>query len=297
MGYEKVRKGTLAPVVTPYCDDGSVNCGEYKKLINYITANGVSGILVSGTSGEFANLTVEEREELLLAAQEGAASGTDIIFNITALNLRDIDRLIQFAGCHGINKVSVTAPYYHKYDEQTLIRYFQIISEHVGDMSLYLYNMSGLTQNPISAGVLKNVVERCGNVRGIKDSSMNFETILQYQLVVDDPDFQIITGNDAQLLPVLQAGGDGGIIVTAGVFPKLASSIYRHFIAGDLDAARKAQQQVMRIRDTLRSVMPVMAYKGVLELQGFHMGPARFPFRDLTKHELNFIEESIKKLV
>lgn len=288
--------GILAPVLTPYHNDGSVNYQEYAKLIKFITANGVDGIFVSGTSGEFVNLTLEEREELLLAAKEAICDKADIMFNITALNIKDLDRLIDFARDHGIRKVSVTAPYYHKYDEKTLINYFKTISEHVGDMSLYLYNMSGMTQNPITAFVLKNVLNQCNNVCGIKDSSMDFGTILQYQCVVDNSDFKIITGNDSQVLTVLQAGAAGGIIVTAGVYPKLASSIYDKFQSGDLEGARKAQKSIMMARDLFRSVMPIMAHKSALDLQGFHMGHARFPFRDLSRDELKVVEEGIRDL-
>ncbi|WMJ86498.1 dihydrodipicolinate synthase family protein [Anaerocolumna sp. MB42-C2] len=288
--------GISAPVLTPFCDNGGVNYKEYEKLIRYITTNGVHSIFVCGTSGEFINLTLEEREELLIAAKEGAAEGTSVMFNITAMNLRDLDRLIEYAKSRKADSVSVTAPYYHKYDTNTLTEYFKTVSEHTGDMPLYLYNMSGMTQNPITAVILKTLLESCNNIKGIKDSSMDFMTILEYQNVVDKKDFEIITGNDAQVLAALQAGASGGIIAAAGVCPGEASKIYEKFMENDMPAARIAQNKIMSMRELFRSVMPVMAHKKALELYGFRMGRARFPFRDLTDGETEIIIKGMKNL-
>ena len=61
--------------------------------------------------------------------------------------------------------------------------------------------------------------------------------------------------------------------------------------------ARLLQKSIKLLRGLVRSVMPVMAHKKMLELQGFHMGPARFPFRDLSGEESRTIEEGLEKLL
>lgn len=291
-----LMRGISAPVLTPFCKDGTVNYEEYTRLIAYITKNGVQGIFVCGTTGEFINLTIEERKKLLAAAKKGAEPGTKIMFNTTAMNLRDMQELFDWSEECGADCVSVTAPYYHSYDQAALVAYFQKASELAKNQPLYLYNMASMTNNPITHATLNAVVESCPNVKGIKDSSMDFMVLLNYQNTVTRPDLEIITGNDAQVLPALQAGAAGGLIAVAGVFPKLSMEIWDGFCQDDLERARRAQSKVLSLRELYRGIMPIMSHKKTLELLGFHMGPARFPFRELTAGEASTVETTVRSL-
>lgn len=296
MAKSTTMRGITAPVLTPFHQDGTINYEEYKRLNRYITENGVDGVFVCGTTGEFVNLTIQERKLLLSAAMESVRSGTNVLFNATAMNLEDAKELLDWSRKCGADAVSFTAPYYHKYDGKALISYFQRTAQLAGEQTVYLYNMVGMTHNPITPAVLKAVVESCPNVRGIKDSSMDFMVLLSYQCTIEDDSFEIITGNDAQVLTALQAGAAGGVIAVAGVFPKLCAEIWDKFQTGDLEGSREAQTKVLKLRELFRAVMPVMSHKKALELQGFQMGPARFPFRDLTEEENSRVETTIRGL-
>ena len=293
---EKLFCGISAPLLTPFCADGTVNYEEYGRLTAYVSGNGVGGLFIGGTSGEFVNLTVEEREGLLKAAKKSAASGTRLLFNTTAMNLQDMERLCAAARREGADAVSITAPYYHPYDAAALVAYFQRACALAGELPVYLYNMVSMTHNPITPDILKAVKDTCPNLRGVKDSSMDFMVILEYQALLEDPDFEIITGNDAQMLTNLQAGGAGALVASARVFPALCAGVLTDFEAGELSAARARQTTILHLRDLFRSVMPIMAHKRALDLQGFHMGPARFPFRDLTAGENTQVERRLRAL-
>ena len=126
---------------------------------------------------------------------------------------------------------------------------------------------------------------------------MDFLTFQEFQCLELPEGLELITGNDAQVLPVLQSGGDGAIIAMASVFPKQSQQLWDCYYAGELEQARRIQRMLLKLRGLVRSVMPVMAHKKMLELQGFHMGPARFPFRDLSGEESRTIEEGLEKLL
>lgn len=289
-------KGISAPLFTPFHESGSVNTEEYARLTHYVSSCGIGGVFVGGTSGEFVNLRARERISLLKAAKEGVCDGAMLMFNVTSMNEAELLLLMEAAKKEGADAVSVTAPYYHKYDEAALHLYFHRISEVADGMPVYLYNMSGMTNNPISHQLFQRIAGDCPNIRGIKDSSMDFMTLLKYLAFVDHPGLEVITGNDAQVLPTLLAGGAGGIIATACVYPELSQSIWSYYVSGDLERASKAQDLVLKIRELFRSVMPVMAHKEALNLQGFHMGPARFPFRSLTVEEKNRLAVGLNRL-
>lgn len=297
MPQQPILRGISAPQLTPFHADGSVNYEEYTRLTRFAVDAGLRGIFVCGTTGEFVNLTLDERKRLLSAAMAGAGSGTRIMFNTTAMNLADMKDLFDWARSEGAHCASVTPPYYHSYDAPALTAYFQKAAGLAGDMPLYLYNMPGMTRNPITPAVLAEVCRTCPNVAGLKDSSMDFLTLQEFQCLELPEGFELITGNDAQVLPALQAGGAGAVIALAGVFPALCRSIWDRYHAGDLEGARRAQGQVLELRGLVRGVMPIMAHKKMLELQGFHMGPARFPFRALTGAEEARVEAGVKAIL
>lgn len=290
-----LMSGISAPQLTPCQSSGQVDAARYAELSAWIVKNGVSGIFVCGTTGEFANMTVEERKELLLAARCGAGNDAKLMYNVTALNLEDMTALIEHAKAHGADCLSVTPPYYHNYDAKTLIGYFKTVAAIAEGLPVYLYNIPGMAKNPITPAILAAASE-CENIVGVKDSCMDHQNLLEYMARVKKPGFAFITGNDAQVLTAMQAGAHGGVIAMAGVFPALCQKIVDRFNAGDIAGAKAAQDTVMALRATARSVMPVMAHKAMLELQGFNMGPARFPFRELTAQEKDTVRASLEAL-
>lgn len=295
--YKTLFSGILAPQLTAFYDNGEVNYEEYTRLTRFLNDGGIDGIFVCGTTGEFANLTIEERKSLLLAAKKGKGDTCKILYNITALNLKDITELIGWAKEQGVDAVSITPPYYHAYDEIALIEYFVKVSKMAAPLPVYLYNIPSMVHNAITPEIMEAVCGACKNVRGIKDSSMDFMTFLKFQMAAPDEEFEILTGNDAQVLTALQAGGAGAVIALAGVYPKLCREIYDSFQNGDLEQARKAQNTVIRLRDLVRGTIPVVAHKEMLKLQGFRMGKSRFPLRELTEREREKIHFEIRHLL
>lgn len=61
-------------------------------------------------------------------------------------------------------------------------------------MPLYLYNMPGMTHNPITPKVVQEVCDTCPNVAGLKDSSMDFLTFQEFQCLELPEGFELITG-------------------------------------------------------------------------------------------------------
>ena len=292
---EFTLKGILAPIVTPYTDDGRVDYEAQKEIASYILASGVNGILVGGTNGEFANLTMEERVTMLEELRN-AFSEASLLFNVSALNPEGLGRYIAEAKKNGADAITSTAPYFHHYDDNALFLYFSYIAEKAGELPVYLYNIPGMSGNPLSASLVKRLAEKYENIRGIKDSSMDLMTLIGYRAAVRRDDFEISTGNDAIVMHSLLSGADGGVIASASVFPSLASSMYRAWKEGNTVLAMEKQNLIMEVRSLFRSVMPIMAHKEALALQGYRVGGARLPLRNLTNEEKKKVKDRLEEL-
>lgn len=132
------------------------------------------------------------------------------------------------------------------------------------------------------------------NIAGVKDSSGNFENMLQYIARTPD-DFAVLSGNDGLILWNLLAGGRGGITAISNVYPKTMVAIYQEWKAGNLEAARAAQDAIRPIRATQRHGNPNTITKAAANLAGCDLGPCRAPFNEVPEAALAEIREVLDR--
>lgn len=287
--------GITAPLFIPVREDGKT---DYRALDNYILflkEREIKNIFVGGTSGEFVNFSREERAEQLKHISS-VFTDLNILYNVTGVNYQDLVYHIATAKDVGCGSVSVTAPYFHKYDYLALKQYFETISSLTDGLDLYLYNIPAMTGNPITPALVKELCETCPNIKGIKDSSMDF-TNLEELLITVPERFQIITGNDAEILAGLRGGCVGAIVALANVFPEICLAIYHNYMMRNEDKAWKYQAAIIKARNACRSIMPIMSHKYLLELRGINMGTAHFPLRELNENEREKLRKVSEELL
>ena len=280
---ESAFEGITVPVLMPCGSDGMLDKELYREHIRFMERSGISGLFVGGTAGEFINYSNRERMEQLALAVE-TVERMEVLYNITAMNVEQMLEHIRCARSLGVRRVSVTAPYYHKYDRTALLEYFSRVSRMTEGLSLYIYNMPDMTGNAVGPEILVEITRRCGNLRGVKDSSMNFTNLQELVLRLPE-DFEVMTGNDAEILPSLDLGCKGVIVALANVYPELCTGVYEHWQRGDAAGARQYQNALILLRSACRSTLPIMSHKYLLSLRGRRMGQARFPMRELTAAE------------
>lgn len=103
---------------------------------------------------------------------------------------------------------------------------------------VFLYNIPARTGVNLSVDTVRRLAQ-AGNIAGIKDSSGNFDQILQY-IEATPSDFTVLSGNDSLVLWTLQAGGKGGICGIANLFPETLVSIYELWRQGRFEEAKKS---------------------------------------------------------
>lgn len=288
-------KGICVPLLTPYDDRGNIDYTALEKLMNYVYDNGVTKFFIGGTTGEFINLHIDERKELIKKAVDFSRPDAVIMNNVTATNMKDLSALIDISMDLGVSAVSLTPPFYHAYDEKAIKKFFVTAAQIEPSARIYLYNIPSMAKNSITPEVLFSLRSECPNIVGIKDSSMDFMTLLEYQALMDK-DFEILTGNDAQVLTALQASAQGAVIASANVWPKFCAELYEAHQAGDINKARNIQEFILKFRALCREIMPIGTHKEALRLIGINLGKARFPMRELDGTEkakvYAFLEEA-----
>lgn len=277
-------EGIITATVTPMGLNGKVDFSALKDLNLFLIGRGVHGLFCCGSTGEGVLLSEAERKEVAEATIKDATGRIPVIVHTGSIHVDEALRLTRHAKEIGAAAAGLIPPYYYAMDNAAIFEYFSAIAEAVPDLPLFGYNIPMNVKNVIAPEILRELSSRYSNVVGIKDSSMDFMTFINYRQALPDQ-FCILMGNDAQIFSAVLAGGQGAVSATSTAYPEPVVAIWNRIRANDLAGARQAQGIVTKLRAVFRSYPPVASYKKALEFRGIHAGFPRRPLRALTPDE------------
>jgi 4-hydroxy-tetrahydrodipicolinate synthase len=155
-----------------------------------------------------------------------------------------------------------------------------------------LYNIPQRTGNALLPRIAAEIVRRCPNVVGIKDSTGNLSQTIEYRQLRTD--FQVAQGADGLLVAGLATGIESAVSGNANVFPELAVAVYEAWWRGDQSAARAAQARFDSVRHPLRNGADMSLFKRVLAERGVPVGDVRAPLRPATDSEVRAAVQAIE---
>lgn len=280
--------GIIAALMTALHEDESLDEGGIRTHVQRLLAADVDGMFCLGTNGEFFVMSDAEKREVMRIVVEEVGGKVPVYAGTGCVGTRETVRLSQAAVDLGVDVLSVITPYFAAVSQEELYTHFATIADSV-DAPIVAYSIpmrTGVTMTPA-------LVERLAaipNIVGIKDSSGNFDTMLQYIERTPD-DFAVLSGNDGLILWNLLAGGQGAITAVANVYPETMVAIHRAWQAGDMDAARAAQDSIRPLRLTHRHGNPNTITKAAANLAGFALGPCRAPFNQVPDAALDELRQ------
>lgn len=284
-------EGMITAMVTPFHKDYTIHEEATKKLVEKLIADGVNGIFILGTNGEFQSLSEKEKVAFArlvvkivnkrVAVYAGVGScGTKLSIDL-ANQMKEV----------GVDAVSVIAPYFQKLSDEALLLHYKTIAQQV-DLPILIYNIPSLTNNPISLAVVKELSE-IENIKGIKDSSGDFENMRGYIEATKDKDFVVLAGSDSLILKALQAGAKGAVAATSNLLTKIDVAIYQNYLKNDFEAAKKAQDDIETLRSVNKLKIQPVVLKHALKLSGYDVGEARLPLLPVSADDDIKIKEML----
>lgn len=287
-------KGIIPPIVTPMNEDESINEQELRNQVNRQIAGGVHGLFPFGTNGEGYILNEREKEEVLSIVIEETKGRVPVYAGTGCISTKETIRQSQMAQSLGADVLSIITPSFAAASQNELYEHYKTVAEAV-DMPIVLYNIPARTGNAL-APVTVAKLSKIENIVGAKDSSGNFDNMLQYiEQTRDSENFSVLSGNDSLILWNLLAGGTGGIAGCANVFPEVMASIYNYFEAGDLDNARKAQDSIRSFRACFKYGNPNTIVKTAVNLLGYPVGRCRAPFNQVPAEGVEALLKVLKE--
>lgn len=286
-------KGIIPPIITPMNEDETINEQELVNQVNRLIEAGVHGIFAFGTNGEGYALNRDEKERVLSVVIEATAGRVPVYAGTGCMTTRDTVEMSRMAERMGADVLSVITPFFAAASQDELYDHYKNVAESV-HIPVVLYNIPARTGNALAPSTVSRLAE-VDNIVGAKDSSGNFDNMLQYIERTKEKNFSVLSGNDSLILWNLLAGGTGGIAGCANVFPENMVSIYERFMAGDLEGARKAQDAIRPFRNTFRYGNPNTVVKTAVELLGYPVGRCRSPFNQLPQNGVDAIRAVLEE--
>ncbi|MDT2598290.1 4-hydroxy-tetrahydrodipicolinate synthase [Enterococcus hulanensis] len=271
--------GIITAMVTPLSENG-IDEAATRKLVNKLINDGVHGLFILGTNGEFYALSEEEKLTLVKIVVDEAAGRVPIFAGSGGISTEAVIQLTnQFAEL-GVDAVSIITPYLIKISDGELIQHYQTIASNT-NLPIILYNIPANTKISISEQVFKELI-KIPRIVGIKDSSGQLENIQMYLDLNDRADFSVLVGSDSLILPALQKGADGAVAATSNVLTKTDLGIYQAYLANDLEKAARLQESINDFRRVLKLATVPSVLKYSLGLTGIPVGPPKSPVRGVT---------------
>ncbi|MBX8936796.1 4-hydroxy-tetrahydrodipicolinate synthase [Enterococcus gilvus] len=271
--------GIITAMVTPLSENG-IDEAATRKLVNKLINNGVHGLFILGTNGEFYALSEEEKLTLVKIVVDEAAGRVPIFAGSGGISTESVIQLTNQFAKLGVDAVSIITPYLIKISDEELIQHYQAIAANT-NLPIILYNIPANTKISISEQVFEELI-KIPRIVGIKDSSGQLENIQMYLDLNDRADFSVLVGSDSLILPALQKGADGAVAATSNVLTKTDLGIYQAYLANDLEKAARLQESINDFRRVLKLATVPSVLKYSLGLTGIPVGPPKSPVRGVT---------------
>ncbi len=104
--------------------DEEIDLKPFQDNLNYYIENGVHGIAINGSTGEFAAQSFEELKNVMDAAVEVVDGRVPLISGTAACSTRRVIELTMYAEDAGVDGALIVPPFYSKIDETEIYEHF-----------------------------------------------------------------------------------------------------------------------------------------------------------------------------
>lgn len=272
--------GSGVAIVTPMKDNLEVNYDKLEELIDFHVKGGTDCIVIAGTTGEGATLSMEEHRNVIRAAVEFTRHRIPVVAGTGSNCTKTAIQLTQEAEEDGADGALIVTPYYNKATQTGLIKHYsQIASE--TKLPIILYNVPGRTGCNIQPETVATLVRENENIVGLKEATGNMAQASK-TMYLSDGKLDLYSGEDGLVVPLMAIGGIGVISVIANIAPQQTHDMCASYMAGDREKALELQMKSLPLVDALFSEVNPIPVKRALNLLGMEVGSLRAPLCEMS---------------
>lgn len=285
-----IFRGVGVAIITPYTESG-INFPELGRIIEDQIKNHTDAIIIAGTTGESATMTVEEHKEAIRFTVEQVKGRVPVIAGTGSNETRIAVEFTQFAGKVGADAALVVTPYYNKCTQNGLVAHYTRIADSA-DIPLVLYDVPSRTGVSIKAETYAKLA-RHPRIAAVKEANGDLSAILRLRAACGD-ELVLYSGNDDQIVPILSLGGQGVISVLSNVAPQATHDICQLYFDGKVQESARLQIEYADLIDALFCEVNPIPVKVAMRKMGWATGPLRMPLSEMEPANEAKLEQALR---
>jgi 4-hydroxy-tetrahydrodipicolinate synthase len=288
----KRLEGVLVVLVTPLCEDETVDEDALRKLVRRVLAAGVHGVVALGSASEFAVLADDQKGRVIATVVDEVGGRVPVIVGTGEPGTKRAVAMTQEAKRLGADAALVVPPYYYSPNHEAILRYYRSVASE-GGLPILLYNIPFFTKVALELDVVRELAEDPGIV-GIKDSSGNLRHFQRLTSIRSDT-FSVVTGSDSLLFAQTVAGGDGCISPGANLVPDWFVRLWEAMGNDRWPEAWELQKRIQSLHQGIGLGTFPAGIKGALSLLGIGKRIVGAPNAPVTDEQLATIKAALEE--
>lgn len=286
-------RGIMPALITPVNGDGSLREEVTRKLVRDLSATGITGFYILGSTGEGVATDRERRMEFAELVREARPEGISIIDHIGASDLATVKKLARHARRIGLDAISSVPPFFFSYDEQGVLDYYRAMSDESEGLPLIVY-AAPMAGPLLPVSTIEKMLDIPGFI-GMKFTNPNYYLMSRYKKI-DGGNINIFNGPDETCALGLMMGADGAIGSTYNIMPRTFVGIYNAVQAGDVREAMRLQHKADDLIEALLDYNVVEAVKVALTLKGYDVGDVTPPLPRMSDAQKAALTARLREL-
>jgi 4-hydroxy-tetrahydrodipicolinate synthase len=283
----------LTAMVTPMSRGGEIDEKGTDSLVDHLLATGHDGIVVNGTTGESATLTVDESIAMVRHVKQRAGDRAKVVAGVGSNDTSHAVAMAGRAAEAGADALLLVSPYYNKPTQPGLVAHCHAVAD-TTDLPVMLYDIPGRTGIPFTTPTLLTLAEH-PRIAAVKDAKGDLWASTH---VMAATDLLWFSGEDALNLPLLAIGATGVVSVVGHVAGAHYAAMVAAVDRGDLDEARRIHASLIPVVDAIMSTSQgaIMAKAALVELGVIESATVRLPLVESPPEHLELLRSALATL-
>ncbi|MBR5487458.1 MAG: 4-hydroxy-tetrahydrodipicolinate synthase [Phascolarctobacterium sp.] len=272
----------LTAMVTPFNEDGSVNCEAAADFAEWLLANGSDGLVVEGSTGEAATMFMDEKIEVLKAVVERVNGRAPVIVGAGTNCTASTIELINAVEACGVDGLLVVGPYYKKPTQEGYYQHFAAVAKST-TLPIIVYNVPGRTGSNIEPKTIARLAAEFPNIVAVKEAAGNVAQTAELFRVLPE-NVTIYSGDDGLILPFMSVGARGVISVLGNIGGQMLQDVMQLYSEGKVAEAAELNKKLVPLANSLFiESNPIPVKYAVTKVTGINAGAPRLPLTPISE--------------
>ena len=272
----------LTAMVTPFNEDGSVNCEAAADFAEWLLANGSDGLVVEGSTGEAATMFMDEKFEVLKAVVERVNGRAPVIVGAGTNCTASTIELINAVEACGVDGLLVVGPYYNKPTQEGYYQHFAAVAKST-TLPIIVYNVPGRTGSNIEPKTIARLAAEFPNIVAVKEAAGNVAQTAELFRVLPE-NVTIYSGDDGLILPFMSVGARGVISVLGNIGGQMLQDVMQLYSEGKVAEAAELNKKLVPLANSLFiESNPIPVKYAVTKVTGINAGAPRLPLTPISE--------------